>query len=209
MENSEFSQKDFCERLTTLPLAKPFLGREYLTWLWYTAETNGEGLSIEDPAGSKPWTVDLWVDDRILLQSWDMPGHENLLRGGDPSHSQEASASLATGKVVREMRVGMHVRGVGDFTCTLNADSLSPRSLRLPTDQGEGDDAGSIEEFGPEAWVSSRLLYLEIFLGVTDSLFARFMSERNNKDWEQDGLTRLRQWISERQTGESSKKLLH
>ena len=210
MEKSDLTHKNFCERLSTLPLAKPFLGREYLTWLWFISESQGKGLSLGEGNSGKPWSVDVWVDDRILLQSWDQRGHENLLRGGDPSHSQEAAASLSSGKVVRELKLGLHVHGVGDYTCTLKADTLTPSGLRLPTENGDNaGDSEEMEEIGAEAWLSARLLYCDIFLEIHDALFAWFIHERSQPDWESKGLSKMKQWITDRQKQIPQTKLLH
>ena len=210
------NQKNFCERLGAIPLAKPFLGREYLTWLWYVTETTDQPVQLGgDSRGGRPWTTGLWVDDRILLQSWDLKGHENLLRGGDPSQSMEAAASLCSGKVVRELRLGMNVSGVGDYACTLRADTLTPTGLRLPDDSsgdgapGKGADETRGLQNGDEAWLNARLGYCDIFLDITDSLFSWFIRERCSATWEETGLRSLQSWITDRRTAGTARGLIN
>ncbi|MCB9228805.1 MAG: hypothetical protein H6618_04260 [Deltaproteobacteria bacterium] len=191
-------QKKFCEKLGSLSLAKSFLGREYLTWLWWLAETRGHALEISSSESEQTWLVDLWIDDRILLQSWDLRGHENLLRGGDPSHSPEAAASLCDGKVVREIRLGLRVAAVGDYSCTLKSTTLSPSGLRLPCDHPGAAEQEGMDESATDAIISARLQYCDIFLEITDALFAWFMKERSADDWEERGLSQIRSWIAGR-----------
>ena len=57
------------EQLTTLSKAKGFLGREFLTWLWYVAETSKETLTFEVPGREDGLELDIWVDDRIVLEA--------------------------------------------------------------------------------------------------------------------------------------------
>ena len=48
----------------TLGRSKSFLGREFLTWLWYLAETMQERLRLE--VSGRTLEIDLWVDDRLV-----------------------------------------------------------------------------------------------------------------------------------------------
>ena len=56
----------------------------------------------------------------------------------------EMDAASRTGiDDVRELKIGLNVKGVGEFTSILNCEDLSPRSLKLPNPNGEGGGAGS------------------------------------------------------------------
>lgn len=183
------------EQLTTLSKAKGFLGREFLTWLWYVAETQKETLSLEPLDKEGEIEVDLWVDDRIVLEAATGQSHQNVMKGGDPSASREAEAALSTGKTVREMKLGMNVKGAGEFTAILNCDDLNPRGLKLP--QRDKEDGAAPSEDLP---VIQRLRHLEIYLSALDSLFARFLSVRTEDGWEKGGLADMRAWIKKRQS---------
>lgn len=188
------------ENLTTLSRAKGFLGREFLTWLWYTAETKKDRLTIFGPQSSQKYELDLWIDDRLLLESSSGLSHENLLKGGDPSHSEEAAAALQSGKMVRELKLGVNITGLGDFHGIFSCDNLTPRGLKLP--DAEADDTGK-----KELPLARRLALTEHFLEAMDGLFALFLESRTADEWSSKDLPKLKQWIKSR--GESSKPTLH
>jgi hypothetical protein len=188
------------EQLTTLAKAKGFLGREFLTWLWYVADTTKAPIKVSPlttDGGDKTFSVDLWVDDRMVLESTAAMAHQSNMKGGDPSKSREADVALKSGKTVRELKLGMNVKGIGEFTAMLGADDLNPRGLKLPNpDKPENladpDDLPLV----------TRLKYTEAFLAVLDGLFGEFLGHRTNKKWD-DGkgeLAAIRDWIKERQS---------
>jgi hypothetical protein len=179
------------DQLTSLSKVKGFLGREFLTWLWFTAETTKERLRLAGAKGQGELEVDLWIDDRIVLDGASGHAHQNVMKGGTPSHSREAAASLATGKTVREMKLGVGVKNAGEYSAILHCDDLNRRSLRLPGLDGEAAKA--------EVPLAARLKAIELFLAVLDGLFARFLAERSASDWDKTGLQEMRSWIRTRQ----------
>ena len=198
MEKPDLSEKQL-DLVTNLSLSKAFLGREFLTWLWYQTEAKGaEGLRSADGRTASPLAgVDVWIDDRLLLVQPSIRGYANLMKGGDPSRSEEARVALAAGKIVQEARIGMRIAGVGDFSCVLKGEDLAPRSLRLP----------EIEE-GVEQDVSlHRLRLVEKFYRVLDDIFALFLDERLHDDWPEKGLPRIRKWIASQKSPGSSSAL--
>jgi hypothetical protein len=178
------------DHLATISKAKGFLGREFLTWLWYTAETSREAMRLT--AAGQAYEFDLWIDDKVVLESGGGVAQQHAMKGGDPSQSREASAALATGKTVRELKIGLNDKGLGEFTASLNADDLSPRGLKLPN-----PESGTAPS--DELPLATRLRRMDTFLALLDGLFARFLEERTSDAWEKDGLTAIRAWIKKRQ----------
>ena len=133
----------YLDRLLTVCKSKTFLGREFLTWLWFQAEANETPFEITAPSGEKT-SFDLWIDDRVILESSGSKAHVHTLKGGDPSQSLEAAAALKSGKTVSEVKIGISVEGYGEFTCVLNYQDLSPRSIQLPDVIEEEDLMNSI-----------------------------------------------------------------
>lgn len=184
------------DHLTTISKAKGFLGREFLTWLWYSAETSRESLRLE--ADGKKHEFDLWVDDRVVLEASGSVTQQSVMKGGDPSQTREAGAALATGKTVRELKIGLNVKGQGEFTAILSADDLSPRSLKLPNPNGDG--ASSADELP----IATRLRHMDLFVALLDALFLSFLAARTADDWEKKGVSDIRSWIKTRQKGGDS-----
>ena len=99
------------EYLTTLVAAKRFLGRDFLTWLWYQAETRKSPVSIDSQTLEEKLKVDFWVDDRAILEATEGSDvHEHVLKGYKQSQSAEATAALMSGKTVKELKLGLNVK---------------------------------------------------------------------------------------------------
>ncbi len=192
------------DELMTLGRSKSFLGREFLTWLWYLAETMQERLRLE--VSGRTLEIDLWVDDRLVLEGNAAMSHQNVMKGGDPSHSQEASASLATGKTVREMKLGLRVKDGGEYSAVLGCEDLSPRALKLPSPEPqEGQDGDPKAAALP---LADRLTATATFVGILDALFDRFRSARVDQEWDRTVVKEMREWIKRRQ-GKQGSDILH
>lgn len=196
------------DKLRQLGKSKGFLGKEFLTWLWYQAETTGGSISVTPSnsgggggAASEPVQIELWVDDRVTLEAAIGHVHTQTLKGGDPSQSAEASTALRAGKVVKEMKLGMNVPGIGEITCVLGADELAPRSLQLPqpADELHQDEGFSLLSF--------RLLACEQFCAILDGLFALFLESRLDQGEYLKVRQDMKQWVQARSTREQT--LLH
>ncbi len=185
------STETHVEKLVHLSKAKSFLGSEFLTWLWHLSETNSNQLFVKDSEGQSH-EASIWVDDRVSLESTTSIAHSQTLRGGEPSKSAEAAAALESGKSVKELKLGLSIMDVGDFIATLDATSLSPRSLTLPVlldDKITEDRASSVE---------ARLEQTQLYLDAIDDLFATFLEQRVESKWESEKVSDLREWIKER-----------
>lgn len=181
------------EKLGQISRTKSFLGREFLTWLWYFIDSNSENtLEIKNTLKNPPLHVTLWVDDKIVLDSNSGSGHQHVMRGGDPSQSPEASVALATGKTVRELKLGVNIHGVGDFSTNLNASDLNPRSIQLPGDDNLGEEEAS---FLP---AHQRIKQISLLMNVVDFLFKTFIDQRISEKWLDDSQTEIKEWIVNR-----------
>lgn len=180
------------ENLLTTSKAKSFLGREFLTWLWYLTEKSDGQLQVPCANRKAPYTIDLWIDDRLVLESQHSQTHVQTLKGGEPSRSIEATSALLTGKSVKEMRVGFQIDALGDFTFTLNGVDLSPRSILLPEPNSE---LSQEEGF---SLLSFRLKANEILVDILDGLFFMFLEERVDDDWLNQGMSNIKSWIQNR-----------
>lgn len=169
--------------------AKSFLGREFLTWLWFYAE-NTESILLSDGTYGN-----IWIDDRMVLESPYGRAHIQTLKGGEPSRSLEAASSLAEGKTVKEMKLGMSHELLGDFTFTLNSLDLSPRAIKLPD---PSDDYSQIEHF---SLVDYRLKASRLLVDSIDSWFSIFLEKRTHEDWSQKEWAELKKWVLERSDG--------
>ncbi len=182
------------DQLTTVTKSKAFLGREFLTWLWYVSETSKDPHLASVSSGSEV-EFQIWVDDRIVLESGNTNAHQSVMKGGDPSQSGEASVALQSGKMVRELKLGVHLKELGDFTANLHCDDLSPRSLKLPS-PGSADE-GKVDAIP----VITRLRHTQLFVDILDHLFKRFLDLRTQKEWESMHLLHIRDWVKQKSSG--------
>jgi hypothetical protein len=196
------STREHVDQLTTAARGKAFLGPEFLTWLWYVAETGRERQTL--PASESNGAItgrsvdyDFWVDDRLVLESRSATQHSSVMKGGDPSQSQEAAVALAAGKTVRELKLGLNVQSVGEYSAILAGEDLAPRSLKLPSAPGESGDGKAAA--GPLP-LASRIKHLDLFLAIIDQLFRRFLAARTEADWDDEVVPAMRSWIKKRQT---------
>jgi len=169
---------------------KPFIGQEFLTWLWYSTETNYGLFQIKlDDGGIKK--VQIGIDDRMVLVSKIGKSHEHIIKGGVPSTSDEAAMALRNGKFVKELKIWFEIDDVGIFSANLTGDVTTAKCIKLPEpSETESQDA-----------VSQRIEFLNIFSRTMDEIFGKFMDERTDKLWETKGINSIRQWIQSRQHG--------
>jgi hypothetical protein len=183
------------ENLVAISKAKVFLSREFLVWLWYVAETKSEGLELKSvhTAGQKKYDVQVWIDDKAVFEALDGNLQVCALKGGDPVSSPEADVALKSGKLLKEVRLGLRVEGVGDYRVVLGGAGLPFKSLVLP----QNEDV--LEEVSEDDLLIRRLGLMQIFHAVFDSLFKTFLDERISKKWDEEICQNIRDWIAERE----------
>ena len=166
---------------------KAFLGREFLTWLWWKIETDGSSIDAGGDLGS----VEMWVADKVVFVVPGMDQQVQTLKGGDPSRTLEASAALLTGKMVKELRVGSRIDSDVEIGFTLKAPGLSPSGIKVVR---AADMAAEDIIDDSDRTISD----VETIVNLTDGLFELFLTERTNRDWEKSTLSTIRSWVQDR-----------
>ncbi len=191
----------YVDNLATMSRAKNFLGREFLAWVWWTAETTPEITFNSRTINKKNIKTTIWVDDRIILDAASGQSHTQILKGGDPSRSPEASFGLRAGKEVKELRLGVRIEPLGEYRCTLERTDLAPKGLIMPTSE-------DMKGLDPESFAEARLRQVELFQEFLDELFRRFLDCRIATTWENDTLNQMRDWVG-RRAGSKQDKVVH
>lgn len=173
------------ERLTE---SKVFIGREFLTWLWFAIERD-QGLLTINVLGRNV-NVECWIDDFMQFSSSETRREESHLKGGKPAASPEAGMALATGKMLRQIRLGIRSFTGDEYFVGLRSDDLSPRNLALPKSEEKLSGVPALE---------FRMSKTRDFFQLFDGLFSRFMQERSQTTWQDLGLEEVRDWIRRRQ----------
>ena len=77
-----------------------FLGYEFLTWLWFTMETDREKLTKIDPE-----LVSLDIGNKIVLENRINDAVESITIKGDDADLKEGFLALKKGTVVTEIHL--------------------------------------------------------------------------------------------------------
>lgn len=182
------------------PKAQAFLGREFLTWLWFRCEADGgtfelppegkapakKGKSKDDEADESR-EVGVIFNDYVSLVSDGDEREENILKKGSAHRSAEARMALLVGKLVSAAKLEV-ARGERSWTVTLSGETLDFRSVKYPDPQS--DDAGerSIE----------RLEAMQELGDIVDGLYGLFLGVRTTPQWDTIEVPAIARWIKKR-----------
>lgn len=166
--------------MSTLTLATDhdYLGREFLTWIWFLCEV--EGGTFELPSG----VVDMVVEDNLVLVGHDDEDSATQVKGGKPSQRPEAASALASGMTARRARL-IAARGEREWSFTLDAETLDLRSVKVPNAEAEE----------PLEALTERLESAEELRKITEELYGKFLSLRLSDGWDGKEAERMRSWI--------------
>lgn len=170
--------KSLGERIET----RRFLGREFLTWLWFESEVFDERFSI-DGFGD----CELWLERQITLEATTEAGKEkSRLSGHAPSGTPEAREALRQGKLPIQARVGVR-REEQEWALVLDADTLGLSGVKIPAlIKGEGEDP-----------FYERIALIEELERAIEALYRQFVVLRLRDGWSRDVLPAMRGWIGE------------
>ena len=177
-------------KLTNLCSIKAFIGREFLTWLWFKVESSDELQKVHSTFDKKTYHFDLWIEDYLIFESPSSMTHTQTLRGGTPSQSIEAAAALKTGKFIKQMKIGLSIEGFGEFSATLSDSDLFPRSLKFMRVHEDGNHNAD--------GLADRIVMVEAFLAVFDLIFQDFLRARIKDSWLSLDAKKIRSWINNR-----------
>lgn len=166
---------------------KAFLGREFLTWLWFKSDQSGGMIEIP---GKR--TVEVLFLDRMTLDLSDVDTPQTVTLKGQHSELREGLAALKEGKKIEEARISVRV-GDNDFAVTLKGTWFSYGSLRtppiLPVSETEKDEE-------TEATFLEKVSLVEEGLAIIDDLFTYFLQVRLSERWEAEEVKAVRAWIA-------------
>ncbi len=163
--------------------AEAQVGRDFLTWLWFFSEACGGQIETDEGVAG------ILVEGPLAFAFEGAGAHETVLRKGQPVISSEAKTALVCGKKLRSARLTITL-GDQEWKCTLDADSFTFRSVRLP----KGETVGAEEMF------LDRFLCIERMQTILDSFYKRFLQERlDPEEWPAVRHT-IHDWVRNRST---------
>jgi len=165
---------------------KAFLGREFLTWLWFKSDQSGGRIDM--PGGK---VVEVMLRDRMTLDLADADTPQTVTIRGDQSELREGLAALKEGKKIEEARLSVRMAD-NEFTMTLKGTWFSFGGFTTPPVlPPEEDDSGE----GPEGRLLEKIALVEEGLEIVDALFEQFLRLRVSESWETDEVPLIRRWI--------------
>lgn len=170
---------------------KAFLGREFLTWLWFKSDLSGGRIEVP---GSK--VVEIFFLDRMTLDLPDADTPQTVALKGEQSELREGLAALKEGKKIEEARISVKT-GENDFTTIVKGTWFSFGSFRTPPTLPAGE---AEQDEGPEGAFLEKAYLIEEGMAAIDSLFEYFLTIRIADEWETKELPALRRWIQSSQS---------
>lgn len=161
-----------------------FLGHEFLTWLWFFAETPHPFLPFAEGK-----SAEVALGERMVLT---LPGEgkEKVVCTTRAYALHEARTALQQGKMVDEIQVGLKA-GDNDYLVTLDSALYAFKGLKVPKQL-----AGADEE-DPDGRFLEKMFFLEEATAILNALYRKFLEARLSAEWESDLLPQLKEWIAE------------
>jgi hypothetical protein len=167
--------------LVELIQQKAFVGREFLTWLWFRAERDGK-VDVGEEHGPAQVTVEMLSPLTMEAAFGDARGA--TLKGDSPATAPEARTALIEGKKLKKARVRIK-RGTGDYTATIDGETFAVSGLAVPA-------AGKMPF---EDLVDVRTRELVYFERTIEELFEVFLGLRlDGAAWERE-LAAVHEWV--------------
>ncbi len=166
---------------------KGFIGQEFLTWLYYRYDSQGEVIRLEDGTHTE-----VIFEQFMTLEGGDGDAQETVTCRGPRAELHEAKSALQTGKKVSKARIRLS-NGDLQWKFTMDAATLDMSSLKVPKTVSAGDEEADDLSF--EGRVLERAYMLEQAVDAVNALFKTFLAIRlDTNRWtvEKRG---IREWI--------------
>ena len=166
---------------------KAFLGREFLTWLWFKSEQTGGRVELPGEQ-----VIEVVFLDRMTLDLHDSETPELVSIRGEHSQLREGLAALKKGKKIHESRLSFRA-GENDFTVVLKGTWFSYGAFTTPPILPSAEDD---PDEGPEGRLLEKASLIEEGMDIIDTLFEYFLKLRISDEWETLELPAIRSWIA-------------
>ncbi len=155
-----------------------YLGREFLTWLWYRSSLQDGIFEMTDGP------LEVWFDAKLTLEAQGDVKESNIIKAENPTETQEAHAALLNGKLVSDARLRL-VSGQKQWTLSVKGDSLAISGVKIPALLSREDDDQLYERF----------MLIEEAEDTVHALFQQFMELRMDDDAWRPEVQAIRGWV--------------
>lgn len=162
-----------------------FLGREFLTWLWFKSEERNGAIMV-------PGTGDMSVCflHRLVLESGEGDYSETILCKGFRTDLKEGKTAVREGKKIKEARIRLGI-GSDEWEFTFKADAFLFQSMKLPGVPPYAQE----EEKDREGQLLDRIYMTEKAVETMEKLFSLFLKKRIAPEWRSEEIPRIARWV--------------
>jgi hypothetical protein len=159
---------------------RDFLGNEFLLWLWFYTDTQGDTILLAD-------RTELTVFPTHTLTLECPRGQTGLetIRCESPTRLPEARRAVQAGKLPRKLGLVL-VRHQEQYELTLHAENLAVSAVRLPPLPEDITD--------PQQMRQERVTQLRHLVETLDLLYDAFIQRRLVREWEKE-LYAMQTWL--------------
>lgn len=155
-----------------------FLGNEFLLWLWWRWETQGDTIELSD--GSE---VTGMFSRTMTLECPQGDSGKGTIAADDPTYLPEATQAIRSGKLPRKAGLIM-VRHSDQYELTLQAETFAVSGAKILVDE-DAEGRGILED---------RIEGVRGLQETLDLLFQAFCERRIGNAWSSD-LGKMRAWL--------------
>lgn len=159
-----------------------FLGREFLTWLVFFCDDDGESGAFAGTDSVAAFRAR--VGERAVLRALGDATGEIAARGPSTGHSSDVRYAIAGGLTVRELDL-IFERDERLWMATVLAENFDLKRVKLPELLSEEDNER----------VSERLQLVSDLDEMLKGLFALFLQDRLSNRWTKQTIPALRDWL--------------
>ena len=159
-----------------------FLGNSFLTWVWFSIETDPHQFQKADPN-----CAGLEIGNRMVLENRYANGVETITIKGDSAGLEEALLALRKGAAVIDINL-IYKSGDLQWHFSIKGESLSFSGMKLP-------ESGSIEQSEDlEGAIIDKIYLYEKPFEFIDHLYRHFIQLRLSSGWQQT-VSEMKKWI--------------
>jgi hypothetical protein len=160
-----------------------FIGNEFLTWLWFTIDTDQPFFETVDDT-----ITSLYLGNRIVLENSVNDASEIITIKGDDAGLEEGILSLRKGALVIEMNLSYKTENQ-EWKFTLKGESLSFSGLKVP-------ETGPVETKPDiEGMLLEKAYLYEKAIELVNHLFHYFLQLRSSVAWNKKTVPDIKRWI--------------
>lgn len=160
------------------PASHNFLGNEFVLWLWFRLEQEGDTLILSDESA-----VTAMLARTLMLECPKALSGSETIRSVSPTQLPEARRAIQAGKLPRQAGLTL-VRHDQQYELTLQAETMALSGAKLPAaDKGE-----------QRVQWEQRVDQLRHLMETLDLLYDIFLQGRLGCDWPQE-LEQMQHWL--------------